>query len=236
MSLLPLRCVLLAIALLLEARSGLAFVRRPGAGRLAGLGVSRMAKEDKKQSTVDYGAFGKLEKVAKILDSATGDFALSYADTRPYKANDPVGFTFLASNVVFFVAGTDLVFSGAALSGSPNIYSITGLLVDVAGVFSVKYHYDQLTEPFPSMRVRLSLLADYITAILAIGGTVGTFLQYYSSSHEAPSLYLTLAFMGVLSLLLSWRYEAGLTYIFFHGLWHILSGLATMEMSHLVKM
>ena len=202
-----------------------------------------MVKDDKKEkqqqqrnNLIDYKEFGRLEPVAKILDSATGDFALSYADTRPYSPEDPVGFAFLATNIIFLVAGTELLLSGTKLTTSLNIFSVAGFLVDVAGLFSCKYHYDQLSEPFPSMRVRLSLLADYIAAVFACGGTVGTFLQYYSSSPDAmPYFYLSLASMGVMSLLLSWRYEAGLTYIIFHGLWHIFSGLATVEMSRLIS-
>ena len=49
------------------------------------------------------------------------------------------------------------------------------------------------------------------------------------SLHILPVKALLLGIIGVSFLLLSWKYERGLSYILFHGSWHIFSALSASE-------
>lgn len=168
----------------------------------------------------DYESMGLFNSFAKYIDKKTGGFALQYADVTPYNTTDPVGLTFLATNLFYIVSGIDIVYN--------NQYYYGGI-IETAGLISFYYHYNQLYYGPDRTEVRIALLIDYICASFAIISTMYQCTNVFLLIHIVPFKALILGIIGVLFLLLSWKYEKGLPYIIFHGTWHIFSALSTSE-------
>lgn len=98
---------------------------------------------------------------------------------------------------------------------------LLGILTEVAGVVSFIYHYSQLKFGQNRNEVRLALVIDYITAGMAlITGAV------YLTQMGIQLIPLDCIIWGILSiaaLSLSWVWEFGIPYLFWHSIWHILS-------------
>lgn len=176
--------------------------------------------------------------VTDVLDEYTDGWALSYADLYPDGPQTPAGVAFLATNLFYAAAGLVLTFGVGD--------SFLGFLTDLAAICSYNYHYQQLQSctvgqddhgaraEIQSL-VKLSLLLDYAVA----GATILTAFGYLLSS-EATSLQhhlsglpteeiaqaLQIGMVGVAFLALSWKYEKGRPYMFFHSLWHLFSAYA----------
>jgi hypothetical protein len=152
--------------------------------------------------------------VTKVLDDVTGGWALSYAPLDPETPTTPIGISFLLTNLAYGIAGGLMATQGNALLGA---------LTEVACLASFFYHWSQLEFGQGGERgssvVRLALLVDYFFAILAI--IVGS-LQLYLG-HQVPFEVVLGGSMAVASLGACWVWEQGLTYIFFHSLWHLFS-------------
>lgn len=178
----------------------------------------------------DYTSLGPFKSLAKSVDSTTNNFFLYYADLSPYDEKHWIGLAFLLTNVIylfsgylFFVANQNLV----------------GLIVEIAGICSINYHYNQLKFKPGSLSnekiVQFSLFVDYCAAITAIITSFYTLEQYSVSSNSIPWEVVELTLLGFFSLALSWKWEFGLPYIFFHGLWHIFSSLGAVKMAELLS-
>jgi len=156
-----------------------------------------------------------VEPIQNAIDDASADWVLSYADLRPETSTSWVGQTFLATNLLYFVAGLILTFQGDYWFG---------FLTEITSVASFFYHYTQLEARGESKAptVRLALLFDYILAI----GSLTTASVYLLFLPNAPidifvAVGLSLGFLG-----LSWLYESVRPYVLFHGLWHVFGAYA----------
>jgi len=86
------------------------------------------------------------------------------------------------------------------------------------------YHFSQLKFGTNRAEVRLALLTDYVTAgsALITGGI-------YAANLGLTSIPIDVVLIGaasVVCLTLSWVWEFGVPYLFWHSLWHILSAWA----------
>jgi hypothetical protein len=152
--------------------------------------------------------------VQEILDEYSSGWAFSYADLRPDTSATTPGRIFLATNLAYLLAGLVLQFQGA---------NELGLATDLCAAFSFQYHYQQLEV---TNTVRAALLLDYVFAAFAMG--LATF--YLVTSVAVTSLFtmnvavaVGLAVVSLGCLGLSWKFEYGQPYMFFHGLWHLAS-------------
>jgi len=169
-----------------------------------------------------------------VLDDYTGGWALSYADLAPDDPDTFGGRAFLATNLFYALAGLFLTFQvGDAL---------LGFMTDLAALVSYNYHYHQLASVSVAERskqqmqsmVRLSLLLDYAVASVTIfTAFVYLILQSYSAYEHHTSIFtddlirgVEVGVLGVIFLTLSWRYEKGRPYMWFHSLWHLFSAYA----------
>ena len=149
---------------------------------------------------------------------------LSYSNTSPYNITEPCGLTFLLTNTAYFATGIYGIFQG---------YNLQSVLLELAGLLSVNYHYKQLIYGRDDIEVKKALALDYfgaVTALLLIGYDVITqvLLGY------PPIVAITYSAVGAICLLFSWVFARGLPYLLWHGLWHIFSGAACYELySHL---
>lgn len=150
--------------------------------------------------------------VTDVLDDLTGGWALSYADLSPADETTPIGISFLLTNLAYGIAGSLLMVQGNG---------ILGFVTELCCIASFIYHYSQLKfGQEGSNIVRLALLVDYIFALSAI--VVGSIQLYLG--HQVPAEVILSGSLGVASLGACWIWEQGLTYIFFHSLWHLFSG------------
>ena len=152
--------------------------------------------------------------VQTILDEYSSGWALSYADLAPDTSETTPGRVFLATNLAYLLAGVVLQWQGA---------NELGLATDLCAAFSFQYHYQQLEV---TNTVRAALLLDYVFAAVAMG--LATF--YLVTSVAVTSLLTVnvavavgLAVVALSCLGLSWKYEYGQPYMFWHGLWHLAS-------------
>lgn len=150
--------------------------------------------------------------VEKALDALTGDWALSYADLRPDTPNTLAGQAFLATNSAYLVAGLFVLFSGDLWFG---------FWTDMAAIASFNYHYNQLlvSGQAKANSVRLALLLDYTAAAFSII----TATAYLLASATFPVFPFAVSIAGFFFLFLSWQWEYGRPYMFWHSLWHLCS-------------
>jgi hypothetical protein len=156
-------------------------------------------------------------------------WALTYADLTPYSEKDIIGFLFLSTNVLYFIAGLQLYFDSTRLlafgeNTSGEFVAFFSVIIDIAGLLSSSYHYYQLNCGPNNSRVIKALLLDYAVAFLAVMiFVVDLFLCH--SALEYP-IALLLAVSSITCLLASWKFEYGIPYMLLHGMWHILSAVA----------
>ncbi|GKY92999.1 hypothetical protein MPSEU_000268400 [Mayamaea pseudoterrestris] len=164
-----------------------------------------------------------------FLDRVTDGWALSFADLTPESPKTLLGQSFLLTNAAYLMAGVTLtlVYNDFWLA----------LWTDVAAVCSYNYHYTQLQACSSSEQdrvsakeeVRLALLLDYSAAGVSILSALYYLISTIVASHmlsplEGQAMVVSLA--GVGCLLLSWKWEYGRPYMFWHGLWHLGSASA----------
>jgi len=157
---------------------------------------------------------GPLLPVAEKIDELTGGWGLTYADLKPETPTTPTGIAFLATNLGYALAGGLLTLHGDIVFGT---------LTELAGAVSLWYHYSQLQFGQDRSEVRLALLTDYIFASAALI-TGGAYLVSMGVQ-SVPVSCILLGGSSVVALTLSWVWEFGLPYIFWHSTWHILSAL-----------
>ena len=147
---------------------------------------------------------------AKVLNDATGGYALTYADCSPENETTLIGRAFLATNVAYTLMGLVCLYYGDVWFGA---------ISEAASVASFIYHYNQLSNPQDAAVVRLVLTIDYLIAFCCLG----TALFYVLTDPMAVPFdgYVACA-LSVLFLGLSWIWEAGAAYCIFHGMWHLL--------------
>jgi len=159
--------------------------------------------------------FGPLLPFAKVIYEATGGWGVSYADLSPQTPRTFAGASFLLTNVCYAVAGVMLTVHGDVLFGA---------MTEIAGVVSFIYHYLQLDLGKDRNEVRLALVIDYITAGVAL--ITGTLYIFEMGFPSLPFECVLFGVMSLVSLSLSWVWEFGIPYIFWHSLWHIFSALS----------
>ena len=158
--------------------------------------------------------------VQETLDALTGDWALSYADLSPDTPRTVTGQAFLATNAAYFVAGVYILLVSGDLW--------FGFWTDMAAIASFNYHYNQLLVAGTAAKadaVRLALLLDYTAAAFSIL-TAGSYLLSdigSSSSSSFPVVAVAVSAVGLVCLYLSWVWEYGRPYMFWHSLWHLCS-------------
>ncbi|KAI2512802.1 hypothetical protein MHU86_1590 [Fragilaria crotonensis] len=147
---------------------------------------------------------------AKVLNDATGGYALTYADCSPENETTLIGRAFLATNLAYTLMGLVCLFYGDVWFGA---------ISEAASVASFMYHYNQLSNPKDAAVVRLVLTIDYLIAFCCLG----TALFYVLTDPMAVPFegYVACA-LSVLFLGLSWIWEAGAAYCILHGMWHLL--------------
>jgi hypothetical protein len=160
----------------------------------------------------DYEQFGPFLPIAKKLDEATGDWALSYADLHPSTPKTLEGQLFLATNALYAIVGMYLGAKGDFFFGA---------LTELAGIVSFWYHFTQLELGKDRIEVRLALLTDYFTAGIALITGVVYCIQMGITS--VPFNALVTGILSAICLSLCWVWEFGIPYIFWHSLWHIFS-------------
>ena len=161
--------------------------------------------------------------VAETLNALTSGWALSTADLSPETPTTPLGVLFLATNLSFLLVGGVLWTAGEVP---------LALAVEVSGVVSYWYHYNQLKGD--QQAVKLSLFVDYMTAgsSLLLGTNyllreldvvhISTLADVASVLSATPEIGYAVASatLAIASLLLCWVWEYGLPYLFLHSVWH----------------
>ncbi len=151
-------------------------------------------------------------------------WVLAYADLRPYDEKSPESAAFLATNLAYFGLGGALLLNGASAS-SPAF----GLLIDLAGVASVGYHYAQCAvggTRHPT--VQAFLLLDYAFAIpsLLIGAS------WAAELGDAVPASATICFaLAGAALAAGWVWEKPRQYMLTHGAWHVFGAAGGYELA-----
>lgn len=145
----------------------------------------------------------------------------SYADLAPYSTSSIEGLVFLATNLFYSYVGIVLF---------QNNQSFYSLVIEIAGVVSMYYHWCQLNYGPNNQQVIKALILDYFIACSTIILITYYAFQFYSITTIVPFSCISLALVALSSLGLSWKYEYGLPYMMYHGLWHILSAYAVQEL------
>jgi hypothetical protein len=160
-----------------------------------------------------------LRAVRPVL--GTNRWLFSYADLRPYTDVSPEGLAFLATNLGFLATGAVVGTSG----GAPAL----GLLLELAGTFSIGYHWSQCRlggtrRPL----VQLAILLDYAFAVPSVLGG----LWYAAALGSAvPLSAIALAAASLVCLALGWVYDGPRSYMVVHGLWHLLGCAAGYQLA-----
>lgn len=159
-----------------------------------------------------------------FLDRATDGWALSFADLTPESPKTVLGQVFLWTNLAYLIGGVSLTL----------LYNDFWLAfwTDCAAICSYNYHYTQLQccsvseelRDAAKEEVRLALLVDYTAAGISILSAMyylisTTWLSHTLSPEETQAILVAMA--GTSCLLLSWKWEYGYPYMFWHGLWHL---------------
>ena len=161
-----------------------------------------------------------------IDDKYANGFILSYANTTGFNYTEPIGALFLLTNVAYFISGVSFLQNNP----SPSVFYYNSYVIELAGLLSVNYHYNQLVRGPNQRQVKVALLLDYMSAITAIlMVTIEIIHQSVYSSHiPIESIQWTLVASSC--LIASWVRFDGLGYIFWHGLWHLFSSAAVYEL------
>ena len=163
------------------------------------------------------------DKVAFRVDAVSDGWGLSYANLTGYSEYDWAGQLFLATNVIYGVAGilatsfsifpgqdpgptgqlnyflgVPATNSGLNFDSDPGLF-LFGLAIDVAGLVSLKYHWGQLHYGADRDEVRPYLLIDYCTAALAIFTTTFTFISIFLSLTVSSSSISDMNFFNSIS-------------------------------------
>ena len=146
-----------------------------------------------------------------------------YANLEGIKAFSFEGLLFLSTNIPFVLASQYL----RTGSARPDLQSLAHSL-DISFVCSLLYHTSQLWYGPARKEVKRFLFIDYISAFFTCSiVTLEIFpLVQEFGTHEIALAPLFYASAGLGCLALSWRYEYGRLYLFWHGLWHVLSSYA----------
>lgn len=159
-----------------------------------------------------------------LLDNATDGWALSYADLSPDNTQTLTGQAFLASNMAYVVAGALLTVTGDFWFG---------FCTELAAIASFNYHYQQLLDSgsvslkskSSNKVVRLALLVDYLFAMISIlTGLV--YILTSPTTADLPIYTISVAVVACICLGMSWIWEYGKPYMFWHSLWHLFSAYA----------
>ena len=151
-----------------------------------------------------------VEPIQDTLDDSS-EFILSYADLRPDSSLTIPGQAFLATNLFYAVTGIAVAMQG-------DLYF--GFLVELCAIASFGYHYTQLEArgETKAPAVRLAVLVDYVCAFFSLSTALIYLLMGLTDASVETFVACALA-IGF--LFLSWIYETGRPYMFFHSLWHI---------------
>jgi len=188
--------------------------------------------KDKKSDIMNEGIRTINSTVLKITTFDKISWAFNITDTRPYKPESPIGVAFLITNLGY-------LFSSFKFWDSPTLSAnLFASLVDFAGVISFIYHYTQLQYGTERYEVKLALFVDYLTALITVGSSLVIIASFAISGYILdPHIILSIK-LGSLSLLLlfiSWI-QYGINYLFFHGLWHVVSSFAVDQIGQAEKM
>jgi hypothetical protein len=164
-----------------------------------------------------------------FLDRVTDGWALSFADLTPESPKTLLGQSFLLTNAAYLLAGISLTV----------VYNDFWLAfwTDCAAICSYNYHYTQLQccsvsdeeKDAAKEEVRLALLLDYSAAGVSIISAMWYLLSATLTSHNLSNeegIAIIASLAGTGCLLLSWKWEYGKPYMFWHGLWHLGSASA----------
>jgi hypothetical protein len=160
--------------------------------------------------------------VQGFVDTVTGGWGMTYADLSPDDTTTVTGRKFLASNIAYFIGGAILTVQG-------DIW--LGVCTELCAIASFNYHYQQLvntgSQAKQSPDVRLALLVDYIFALLSIlTALVYIITNPATFTGEIPFYSIGISFIACACLGLSWVWEYGKPYMFWHSLWHLFSAYA----------
>jgi len=158
----------------------------------------------------------------EIDDKVFDGSILGYADTTPFNITEPIGSIFLLTNVVYLWAS----FAIGQQGGNGNAIAAS-VIIDVAGLLSINYHWNQLVKGPNNNDVRVSLILDYFGAFLAIFLILEEILRQSITTQVIPVSAILLGIFGAINLILSWVFANGAQYIFFHSLWHLFSGISS---------
>lgn len=158
-----------------------------------------------------------VEPIQNKLDDVSSGYILSYADLRPDSPTTGPGKAFLATNLGYLAVGLILTMQGDLWLGT---------LTEICAAASYMYHYTQLEArgDLKAPTVRLAVLIDICFALLSMAtATVyWIYTMLFAYTDTLPNLDILVSVVLSLSFLgLSWVYEKGRSYMFFHSLWHI---------------
>lgn len=169
-----------------------------------------------------------LDRVPALLRTVVNEdsirWGLTYADLRPYTDKDLVGITFLATNILY-------LFSGMVMFNYNQ--TVFSLILELAGIASIYYHWSQLHYgPGNSAAVR-ALLVDYAIATSTILFCFSQLLVVVFNG-VVPYDVIGFSVLSFACLIASWLNEFGIPYMVWHGLWHVFSGYATIQLSEIL--
>eukprot|EP01038_Epipyxis_sp_PR26KG_P011068 gene11068-14856_t len=179
-----------------------------------------------------------IENNKNIVNSTINStsWLLNYANLQPYNPNDLYGKLFLGTNFMYTFGGIHILFSQLFLkqtisTNTSDIFNLLfGILIEIAGFVSYNYHYTQLRYGPNNGVVRKALIIDYFVASFTILSVIAQACFSIATLGAIPIISIFFGFISILFLLLSWKYEYGLPYMLFHGLWHIFSGLCVLAL------
>jgi hypothetical protein len=169
-----------------------------------------------------------LRDFAANIISVAGEWILTYPSLDPETPWSPAGNFFLATNIGFISAGTNLLNDGDTVLGALSIAS---------AIVSWWYHYEQLASTTVKggnkKRTEVAILVDYIVAVSCIA--VGCYYVFELGLDDFPFTAASSASLALLCLFIGWFPPiaaplfrtpwAGTTasYIAAHSMWHVLS-------------
>jgi len=151
-------------------------------------------------------------------------WCLSYEDLAPYNENSIEGRLFLATNLAFFGAGQSVMMSGSSFA--------FGALLDLAGTFSIFYHWAQLRYGGSDRpEVQLAICLDYATALPSIF-LGGFYALELGPAVPASSVICTIIAFSCLAR--GWDVKRPEEYLLYHSFWHIFgaASLYTTALAH----